>query len=97
MRLISKSTLREYWIENPDAEGELRKWCYVIEHAKWQKPTEVKEKYGNASIVTHDRIVFNICGNNYRIVAQVKFKAQTVIIRFVGTHKEYDKVDAREI
>jgi mRNA interferase HigB len=97
--IVALRTLREHW-EKPgreDSEEQLRAWYYEVKKAKWQTPNDVKEKYRSASIVGDNRIVFNICGNKYRLVVKVNYEAGWIFIRFVGTHKEYDKIDVREI
>lgn len=96
MRVVAKSRLREYWQRYPDTEGPLLAWYREVEKEDWNSPATVKEKYRNASIVG-DRIVFNIRGNTYRLVVLVNYRFRLVLIRFFGTHKEYDAIDVREI
>ena len=72
--------------------------AYLISEAgDWETPAEVKEKYGNASVLKDGRVVFNICGNNYRLVTRINYTFRTIYIRFIGTHAEYDKIDAATI
>ncbi len=97
MRILSKTTLVEYWTKVPTAEVELKAWFAEAKNAKWQTPGEIKAKYGNASILKEGRVVFNICGNNFRLVVRINYEFQIIYIRFVGTHKEYDKIDAQNI
>ena len=97
MRVIARKTLKTYWEAVPAAEQELRAWYAEAEAADWKNPAEVKAKYGNASILKDGRVVFNICGNNYRLVAWINFDFRVVYIRFVGTHKEYDKINAQTV
>lgn len=97
MRILSKTTLGEYWTKVPAAEIELKAWFAEAKNAKWQTPGEIKAKYGNASILKEGRVVFNICGNNFRLVVRINYEFQIIYIRFVGTHKEYDKIDAQNI
>lgn len=96
MRVIAKSTLRAFWLRHPDAEGPLLAWFREVEKEDWDAPAKVRQKYGSASFVG-DRIVFNIKGNKYRLVVHVNFGFRIVFVRFVGTHKQYDAVDVREI
>lgn len=97
MRVIKRKTLSDYWKDEPDAEQELTAWFKEAEHAAWKTPADVKAKYGNASILKEGRVVFNICGNHYRLVVKINYTYQIAYIRFVGTHKEYDKIDAQVI
>ena len=97
MRVIKRKTLCDYWKDNPGTEEELKSWFKEAEHAAWKTPAEVKAKYGNASILKEGRVVFNICGNNYRLVVKINYSCQVLYIRFVGTHKAYDKINAQVI
>jgi mRNA interferase HigB len=97
MRVISKRTLREFWARFPDAEEALKTWHAEAEAAAWQTPADIKEKYRNASIIKDSRAVFNICGNKYRLVVKIRYKNSIVLIRFIGTHKEYDAIDVEVI
>lgn len=97
MRVISRKTLKDYWTVEPEPEQELRAWFAEAEAATWKTPAEVKAKYGNASILKDGRVVFNICGNDYRLVTWINYHFHTIYIRFIGTHKEYDRIDAQTI
>jgi len=97
VRVIARKTLRDYWEKESGAEQELKAWFAEAEAAEWETPADVKEKYGNASVLKDGRVVFNICGNNYRLVTRINYSFQTIYIRFIGTHKEYDKIDAQTI
>jgi len=101
MRVIAKKTLRDFWTEFPDAEEALKAWHAEAEDAAWKTPTEVKAKYGSASILKNSRVVFNICGNKYRLVVKFNYACGdhhgVAYIRFVGTHKAYDQIDAETI
>ena len=96
-RIFSKSTLREYWEKHADAEQYLKTWYDTAMNADWKTPGDVKHTYGKASILKNGRIVFNIKGNAYRLVAKFNFEKQWIFIRFIGTHHEYDKIDANTI
>ena len=93
MHVISRKTLQDFWERVPDSEVALRAWFHEAEGASWQNSAELKSKYGSASIVSSERVVFNICGNKYRLVVRVNYTSGAVLIRFVGTHREYDKID----
>jgi len=95
MRIIAKSTLRNFWNNHPAAEQALRAWYEEAKKAEWNRFQDIKKQFGTASIVGNDRVVFNFKGNNYRLV--VLFRRGKAFIRFVGTHKEYDKIDAKNI
>ena len=97
MRIIAKSTLRIFWEEHPDAEEPLLAWFREVEKEDWANPAELKEKYRNASIVGDNRVVFNIKGNDYRLVVKINYAYRMTYIRFVGTHAEYDKIDVEEV
>lgn len=97
MRIIAKKPLREFWERFPDAEQALKSWYAEAEAADWQSPAEIKAQYRSASILKESRVVFNICGNKYRLVVKINYKNALVYIRFVGTHKEYDAVDVEVV
>ncbi len=96
-RIFAKSTLRKFWEKYPEAEQYLKTWYDTAIKADWKTPHDVKNAYVNASILKNNRIVFNIKGNEFRLVAKFNFERQWIFIRFVGTHKEYDKIDCDTI
>jgi len=95
VHVISRKRLVEFWEEHPDAKGPLSAWFQELKKAKWSDTAEVKRRYSTASFVGNDRIVFNIKGNKYRLI--VRYRPPVVFIRFVGTHAEYDRVDAATV
>ncbi|MDE0693059.1 MAG: type II toxin-antitoxin system HigB family toxin [Gammaproteobacteria bacterium] len=98
MRIISKRTLRSYWEESSDAEQPLKSWYAIAAEANWATPHDVKATYGNASIVGADRVVFNIGGNKHRLIVRFDYsRGIGWFVRFVGPHREYDKVDASKV
>lgn len=97
MRIIALSTLREFWRRHPDAEVPLRAWYAIARRAPWQRPTEVKAAYRNASFTANNRVIFNIKGNDYRLVVAVHYNRGLMFVRFVGTHREYDRIDATTV
>lgn len=97
MRIISKRKLVDYWDEEPNAKPELEAWHAEAKSADWAAPTQIKAKYGNASILKDGRVVFNIGGNRYRLIVWINYEFRVIYIRFIGTHKEYDKVDAQTV
>jgi mRNA interferase HigB len=98
LRIFNRSTLQSFWEKHPDAEQPLRAWHHEVEKASWQTPQEIREQYGSADFVANNRVIFDICGNNYRLIVVVKYgPLYCVYIRFIGTHAEYDHVDAATI
>lgn len=97
MRIIAKSTLREFWEKHNDAEVPLKTWHKIVEKQNWKNMHDIKQMFGDASIIGNNRVVFNIKGNNYRLVVYIVFKVQKVFIRFIGTHKQYDHIDVKTI
>ena len=97
MRIIARKTLRDYWEKNKDAENPLKAWFQAARKANWQNFNELKKQFAGASLVGNDRVVFNIKGNDYRLVARIHFKSGKMFIRFVGTHRQYDKTDVSNI
>jgi len=96
-RIFAKSTLRNFWEKYPDSEQYLKTWYDTAMNANWENPNDVKQSYANASILKDSRVVFNIKGNSYRLVIKFNFAHQVAFIRFIGTHAEYDKIDANNI
>ena len=98
MRIIALKTLKEFW-EQPkysDSEGALKSWYHEIKKANWKNPNELKNQFSNASVIGSGLIVFNIKGNKYRLVVSVDFNFKIIFIKFIGTHKEYDKLNLKE-
>lgn len=97
MRIIAKKSLRAFWSRHPDAREPLLAWYREAELADWNGPAKVKAKYRSASIVGGNRVVFNIKGNDYRLVVKINYRHRVVYIRFVGTHAKYDEIDVKEV
>lgn len=97
MRIVAKSTLRDYWTVNKNAEQALLSWYKVANKAKWSNFNELKQQFGTCKVIGNDRIVFKIKGNNYRLIIKISFENQLIWIRFIGTHSEYDLINAKEI
>ena len=100
MRIIAKRTLREFWESSPeygDAQGQLEAWHQRVLRASWKTPHDIKAIHGNASILKNGRVVFNIAGNKYRLITAVDYERQVVFVKFIGTHEQYDKIDAETI
>jgi len=98
MRIIAFRTLREFFEKPEYSDSEaLRAWYHDTKIAEWENSNELKKQYKNASIVGTGRVVFNIKGNDYRLVVAIDYEFQVIFIRFIGTHKQYDKIDAKTI
>ena len=97
MRIIAKRTLRTFWERDPRAEQPLKSWYAIAKKADWSSPTDVKQAYGNASLIGNDRVVFNIGGNRYRLIVRFDYTHRIGFVRFVGTHAEYDAVNASRV
>lgn len=99
MRIIAVSRLRDFWTQSGrgDSEQPLRTWVHVVRSADWSKPTDVKLTFRSADILRNGRAVFDIGGNKYRLVAAIHYRGQRVYVRFIGTHAEYDKINAEQI
>lgn len=97
MRIISRHRLVEFWEVHPDAEQPLRAWYTETKKASWNSLAEIKAIYRSVSILSNNRVVFNIKGNTYRLIVVVEYPQGKMFIRFVGTHAEYDRIDATSI
>ena len=97
MRIIAIRTLQEFWERHADAEQPLKAWYKEAGEAAWVGPADIKTRYPSADILAGNRVVFNIKGNTYRLIIKIHYNRQIVYIRFVGTHAEYDKVDATTV
>lgn len=97
MRIIALSTLRAFWEKHPDAETPLRAWYALTSRANWKTPADIKAAYRNASFTANSRVVFNIKGNDYRLVAAVRYDRELMFVRFVGSHRQYDKINVETI
>jgi mRNA interferase HigB len=94
MRIIARSTLREFWQRHADAEEALQAWYDETAQAEWQTPADIHGVYQSASFLANNRVIFNIRGNHYRLTVQIHYNTKIVYVRFVGTHAEYDRIDA---
>ena len=99
MRIISKKTIKDFYEQTlyQDSKESLEAWHKEVMKADWKNPNDIKEQYRNSSIVGNNRVVFNIHGNKHRLIVQINYFAQVVYVRFIGTHKQYDKIDAMQI
>jgi mRNA interferase HigB len=97
LRIIAKKILREFWAVHPDSEQQLKSWYQETSKAEWKTPSQIKAEYPSASFLADNRIVFNIKGNHYRLIVRINYDYQMIWIRFIGTHAEYDKINAKTI
>lgn len=97
MRVIAVSTLRAFWAQHPDAEQPLKAWYEEVRNASWTQPADIKAQYRSASVLKNRRVVFNIKGNDYRLIVAIAYNSQIVYVKFVGTHRQYDQVDAETV
>jgi mRNA interferase HigB len=97
MRVIAVSTLKAFWSHHPDAEQPLKAWYEEASNASWNQPADIKNQYRSASVLKNRRVVFNIKGNDYRLVVAIAYKLQIVYVKFVGTHKHYDAINAETV
>lgn len=96
-RIIAKRKLREFWEVYTDSEQYLKTWYETAKNSNWASPNEIKQTYVTASVLKNCRVVFNIKGNDYRLIVKFNYERQWAFIRFIGTHSEYDKIDANTI
>lgn len=97
MRIIAKRTLRAFWKRHPKAKGPLEAWHQEVARGNWATPSAIKAQFRSVSVLHNNRVVFNIAGNQYRLIVKVNYPYRIVYVRFVGTHTEYDSIDATTI
>ena len=102
MQILSRRALRDYWESYPGAdraalEQALKSWYREVKQAQWSTANQLKQKYRSASILKNGRVVFNICGNKFRLIVAGNYSVKVVYIKWVGTHTEYDGIDAEEV
>src|SRR5690606_17148008 len=100
MRVIAKRTLREFWQSSPqyaDAQGAIEAWHAEASKASWRTPQEVKAQFRSASVLKGGRVVFNVAGNKYRLVVSIDYERQACFVKFIGTHEQYDRIDAETV
>jgi mRNA interferase HigB len=97
VRIIVVSTPRQFWRENGDAEDPLKAWYQEVKSADWSTPHQLKTMYRSASVIGDNRVVFNIAGNKYRLIVKFNYSHRVGYVRFIGTHAEYDRIDAEDV
>lgn len=98
MNVVAKATLREFWRRHARAQGPLEAWFADVKRASWNGPADIKTDFGNTvDFIADNRVIFDIGGNKYRVIVHVAYRFKRVLIRFVGTHAEYDRIDPETI
>jgi mRNA interferase HigB len=98
MQVIALRTLRTFWERHPQAELPVRNWYAVASRAAWQTPADIKRQFGaSVDFVADNRIIFDLGGNKYRLVVHVAYRYGRVLVKFIGTHAEYDRIDPETI
>lgn len=97
MRVISIKKLKDFWQKHADSEQALKSWYVEAKKSDWQKPNDIVIEYPSVSFISNNRVVFNIKGNKYRLICVIKYDFKILYIRFIGTHADYDKINAEEI
>lgn len=97
MRIIKRKTLSDYWVKHADIKPSLQAWFAEAQNASWKSSDEIVKSYPYADPVGDNRVVFNIKGNSYRLIVKIHYNTGVIFIRFIGTHAEYDKINAETI
>ena len=100
MRIISRRTLRQFWETHPrgaEAKTPLQVWHTTVRAVDWENPADVKQTFGDASILKNGRVIFNVSGNKFRLGARINYAYRVVYVRFIGTHEEYDHIDVETV
>jgi mRNA interferase HigB len=97
MKIVSVKILKEFWENHSETEQHLKAWIDEAKHANWQQPADIKAKYRNASVLKNRCVVFNIKGNEYRLIVAIAYRFSAVYIKFIGTHKQYDVINAETV
>ena len=97
MRIIAKWAPVTFWTRHPEIEQPLKAWHQTVKHVTWANSAEVKQTFAKVSIINHERVGLDILGGNYRLIASIDYKREIVFAKFLGTHSEYDKIDAATV
>lgn len=98
MEVVSKRTLREFWRKHSSAEGPLKVWHAQAVRAEWRGPADVKSQFGTTvDFISDNRVIFDIGGNKYRLIVHVSYRYKRLLVKFIGTHKDYDKIDPETV
>jgi mRNA interferase HigB len=98
MQVIARRTLKEFWRRHPQAEGPIRVWFALASKARWQGPDQIKRQFGTSiDFVGDNRVIFDLGGNKYRLIVHVSYRFGRVLVKFIGTHAEYDRIDPETV
>lgn len=98
MQIVAKKRLKEFWKKHPQARVPLETWHATVAKARWKEPPDIKRMFGaGVDFVGDNRAIFDIAGNKYRLVVHVSYEYKAVLIKFIGTHAEYDRIDAEKV
>ncbi|SMF83016.1 mRNA interferase HigB [Azospirillum oryzae] len=98
MQIIARRTLKEFWDRHPQAEAPLEVWYAQVKSASWQSPADIKREFGSTvDFIADNRVIFDIGGNKYRLIVHVAYRFKRVLVKFVGTHKDYDRIDPETV
>lgn len=98
MQIIARRTLKEFWDRHPQAEAPLEAWYAQVKSASWQSPADIKREFGSTvDFIADNRVIFDIGGNKYRLIVHVAYRFKRVLVKFVGTHKDYDRIDPETV
>jgi mRNA interferase HigB len=97
MHVLALRTVKKFWLRHPDARQALRAWYFEARNATWTKVADVKDRYPSVRAVSSERLVFNVCGNTYRLIVRVNYASGTLFVRFVGAHAAYGRIKADQI
>jgi mRNA interferase HigB len=97
LKILAKKILRDFWESNPEVEDQLKSWYQEAFKSSWPNPNYVKDEFPNSRLIPNNRVIFNIKGNQYRLIVRVNYKYQMIYVRFIGTHEDYDKIDPTKI
>ena len=97
MKIVARRMLREFWIRHPEAKGPLAAWFHAVRQAKWTGPADIRSQFRTADFVGDNRVIFDIGGNKFRLVVHIYYPHQIVRTKFVGTHRQYDRIDPETV
>ena len=98
MQVIARRTLKEFWERHPQAEGSVRAWFAAVSKERWQGPSDIKRRFGTTvDFVADNRVIFDLGGDKYRLIIHVSYEFGRVLVKFIGTHAEYDRIDPETV
>lgn len=97
MNVVARKTLAAFWTRHPRAKGPLSAWYEMARAADWRSPQDVRNDFNTADFIGDNRVIFDIGGNNYRLVVRISYRFKQVLVKFVGTHSDYDRIDAATV